>query len=55
MRDLTDEPPDAIAAERARVGTEGWGAKLLALQSPAGYWGVPNDRGWLLPFTLWSC
>ena len=30
MRDLTDEEPAAIATERARVATEGWGAKLLA-------------------------
>ena len=38
MRDLTGEPPDAIAAERARVATEGWGAQLLARQSLAGNW-----------------
>jgi hypothetical protein len=38
MRDLTGEAPDAIAAERSRVATEGWGARLLALQSPAGNW-----------------
>ena len=43
MRDLTDEAPDAIAAERSRVASEGWGAKLLALQSPVGYWGGPNE------------
>ena len=42
MRDLTDEAPDAIAAERSRVATEGWGAQLLALQSPAGNWGGPK-------------
>jgi hypothetical protein len=30
MRDLTDTPADAVAAERARVATEGWGACLLA-------------------------
>jgi len=48
MRDLTDAAPDATAAERARVATEGWGAKLLALQSRAGNWGGPNDRGWLV-------
>ena len=39
MRDLTGAAPDAIAAERSRVATEGWGAQLLALQSPAGHWG----------------
>ena len=38
MRDLADEDPDTIAAERSRVATEGWGAKLLSLQSPAGHW-----------------
>lgn len=48
MRDLSDAAPDQIAAERARVATQGWGARLLALQSPAGYWGGPNDRGWLV-------
>ena len=48
MRDLTDEAPDTIAAERSRVAAEGWGAQLLALQSPAGHWGGPNDRGWLV-------
>jgi hypothetical protein len=42
MRDLADEAPNAIAAERSRVATEGWGAQLLALQSPAGNWGGPK-------------
>jgi hypothetical protein len=51
MRDLTDEAPDAIAAERSRVGTEGWGAQLLVRQSPVGKWGG-LDRGLLV--TLWS-
>jgi hypothetical protein len=45
MRDLTAEAPDAIAAERSRVATEGWGAQLLAAQSPAGDWGG-GPRGW---------
>jgi hypothetical protein len=53
MRDLTDETPNAIAAERLRIATEGWGAKLLARQSPAGNWGGPQeDRGLLV--TLYS-
>lgn len=38
MRDLNGEPPEPIAAERSRVATEGWGAKLLAKQSPSGRW-----------------
>ena len=45
MRDLTGGPPGAIAAERSRVATEGWGAQLLAVQSPAGNWGG-GPRGW---------
>jgi hypothetical protein len=62
MRDLTGEAPNAIAAERSRVATEGWGAQLLARQSPAGNWdGSPRtwrddlpkeDRGLLI--TLYS-
>jgi hypothetical protein len=39
MRDLTHEAADVIAAERARIATEGWGARLLALQEPDGLWG----------------
>jgi hypothetical protein len=39
MRDLTHEQADVIAAERARIATEGWGARLLALQAPDGLWG----------------
>src|SRR5439155_86111 len=39
MRDLTHEQTDVIAAERSRVATEGWGARLLALQAPDGQWG----------------
>ena len=42
MRDLTGEAPGAIAGERSRVATEGWGAQLLAAQSPAGHWGGPK-------------
>ena len=53
MRDLTAETPKAIAAERSRIATEGWGAKLLAYQSPAGNFGIPQeDRGLLV--TLFS-
>lgn len=38
MRDLLDEPAEVVAAERARVAREGWGARLLALQEPGGQW-----------------
>lgn len=39
LRDLTDAPPDEVAAERARVTHEGWGAQLLAAQPTDGVWG----------------
>jgi hypothetical protein len=38
MRDLTDASDDLVTAERARVASEGWGARLLALQQPHGQW-----------------
>jgi len=38
MRDLTDAPADEVAAERARVAYEGWGAQLLAAQGADGQW-----------------
>ena len=47
MRDLTGAPPEEIGAERARVATEGAGARLLALQGADGSWaGVAWNRGW---------
>jgi len=39
MRDLAGEPGHVIAAERSRVASEGWGARLLDLQAPDGQWG----------------
>src|SRR5256886_15922714 len=38
LRDLADASAEIIAAERARVATEGWGARLLALQGEDGQW-----------------
>jgi hypothetical protein len=38
LRDLADAPAEVVAAERARVATEGWGARLLALQGDDGLW-----------------
>jgi hypothetical protein len=47
MRDLSDAPADEVAAERARVATEGWGAQLLALQASDGRWGgAAWNHGW---------
>ncbi len=45
LRDLTDASPDDVAAERAQVEREGWGARLLARQGPDGLW----DGGALFP------
>jgi hypothetical protein len=39
MRDLTEAGPEEIAAERAKVATEGWGKRLLSLQASDGTWG----------------
>ncbi|MFC0678515.1 hypothetical protein ACFFGH_11765 [Lysobacter korlensis] len=54
MRDVTDAPPDEVAAERARVAREGWGARLLELQDESGTWAGdvynPPYRG--VTFTL---
>ncbi len=47
LRDLTGAPAEEIAAERARVATEGAGARLLALQGADGRWGgAAWNRGW---------
>jgi hypothetical protein len=37
--DLLDAEAGVVAAERARVASEGWGAALLARQAPDGQWG----------------
>src|SRR5712691_1086080 len=44
MRDLTDASEEDVAAERTRVASEGWGARLLALQRKDGQWdgGTPT-------------
>jgi hypothetical protein len=38
LRDLVHAPADVVSAERARVATEGWGARLLDLQGEDGQW-----------------
>jgi len=38
LRDLEGACVDEVAAERARVEHEGWGARLLALEGPDGLW-----------------
>jgi hypothetical protein len=49
MRDLTGAPDEQLAAERARVATEGWGARLLARQEANGRWGGDPDN------PEWTC
>ena len=48
MRDLTPSSPDEVAAARAHVASDGWGAALLDRQRPDGHWGdgvaVPHWR-----------
>ena len=47
MRDLIGAPEPEVAAERARVATEGVGARLLATQGTDGLWaGRAWNRGW---------
>jgi hypothetical protein len=54
MRDLTDTPPEIVAAERSRVASEGWGARLLDQQRPDGQWGdgVATPFWWSNMYTL---
>jgi hypothetical protein len=48
MRDLTDASAEAVASERGRVATEGWGAELLSLQGSNGQWDGGTYRpGWV--------
>ena len=47
LQDLTGAPAEEVAEERARVATEGAGARLLALQGAGGTWGdAAWNRGW---------
>jgi len=47
LRDLLGSPAEQVSAERARVATEGAGAKLLSLQAGDGRWsGAAWNRGW---------
>src|SRR5260221_6270750 len=47
LRDVIGAPAEEVAAERARVATEGAGARLLALQGADGSWaGAAWTHGW---------
>ena len=49
LRDFTHTPAGEVAAERSRVGLQGWGRRLLDQQRPDGQWG----DGVTMPF-WWS-
>ncbi|MDF9714733.1 squalene cyclase [Nocardioides sp. ChNu-153] len=65
-RDLLDAPDEVWRATRARVTTEGYGARLLALQDPDGQWAggaffpadfsehAPDAEGQPWTATTWS-
>src|SRR4051794_22188438 len=56
LHDLTDATADAVAHERGRVATEGWGAALLARQSLDGSFGGSADStGWDASNVEWNC
>ena len=38
LQDVAGAPAEVVAAERARVAGEGWGARILALQGDDGLW-----------------
>ncbi len=47
MQDVIGAPVEVVAAERARVASEGMGAELLAMQGDDGTWGgAAWNRGW---------
>ena len=54
MRDLTAAPADSVAAERSRVASEGWGARLLGQQHADGQWGdgVATPFWWSNMYTM---
>ena len=54
MRDLLAAPPETVAAERARVASEGWGPTLLQQQRADGQWGdgVSTPFWWTNMYTL---
>jgi hypothetical protein len=51
LRDLLGAPPGDVAEERARVASEGWGGRLMALQDSAGTWasGTSSNGGLYSP------
>ena len=54
MRDIMGAAAESVAAERARVASEGWGSTLLGQQLPDGQWGdgVSTPFWWSNMYTL---
>jgi hypothetical protein len=54
LRDLSDATADVLESERAKVATDGWGARLLSLQGDDGLWEggalFPGRNGQPLPW-----
>jgi hypothetical protein len=50
LRDLSGAPAEVVEMERARVATEGWGARLLALRDQDGLW----EGGAVFPAKKWD-
>jgi hypothetical protein len=48
-----DEPEEVVTAERQRIGSEGWGARLLERQAPDGRWWAETDP-WPLKGTIFA-
>ena len=53
LRDLEDADPEQVSTEQRRIGTEGWGRRLLDLQHSSGLWspelGPKSNRGLYMP------
>jgi hypothetical protein len=60
MQDVLHNPTDVVAAERAKVATQGWGARILDSQASDGTWGgdaetakwIPADNPWMPPLYI---
>jgi hypothetical protein len=60
MQAVLYNPAEAVAAERAKVATQGWGARILDSQAPDGTWGgdakskswIPVNNPWMPPLYI---
>lgn len=47
MRDLVQTSDNDLTSARALIASRGWGAELLALQTPEGHWNDETEHGWM--------